>query len=92
MSLFHKLYTGFTFGMTAYGFSRGYRCEEYKNRFYTDKIFAGVVNSTMYTAPGINLFPLYRLVNRIEIDYKKKDKHAYYENYIELVGKCHDTY
>jgi hypothetical protein len=46
----------------------------------------------MYTAPGINLFPLYRLFNRIEIDYKNLDKEKHSENYRELVGKCYDTY
>ena len=92
MTIFHRLYTGFTFGMTAYGFNRGYRCEEFKNSLYTDKIFAGIINSTMYTAPGINLFPLYNLINRIEIDYRNLDKDKHSDNYRELVGKCYDTY
>lgn len=90
MTFFYKAYTGFTLGMTAYGFSRGYRCRE-PSDLYSSKITSGIVNSTMYTAPGVNLFAFVKLINRLEIDYKKLDKSKHKESYRELVGECYDT-
>jgi hypothetical protein len=92
MSIFSRAYTGFTLGMTAYGFNRGYRCEEYKDALYLEKILAGVVNSTMYTAPGVNLFAFSKLINRIEIEYRNLDKTKHSDNYKELVGQCNHTF
>lgn len=78
--------------MTTYGFHRGYRCEEFKNSSLSTKISAGIVNSTAYAPPVINLIPLSKLLNRISIHHNNLDKNKYIDNYKELVGICYDSY
>lgn len=90
MTIFNKVYFGFSIGMGMYGFSRGYRCKE--NKLYSDKIVCGTLNSIFYSAPIINIFPLYRLINRIEVEKRQLDKNKYLDIYKEVFGTCSSTY
>lgn len=94
--IFNKLYGLFTFGMASYGFSRGYRANnniEYRypdKKIYltSEKCVNGIMNSIFYAIPILNMGPLFRLINRLEIDYYKLDKENYIKNYQELAGIC----
>jgi hypothetical protein len=88
---FSRLYGGFCVSMGLYGFTRGFRSETESKRLITDKLAAGFFNSLMYSAPIVNLWPLTRLVNRLEIDYNDLEKKQYQDSFRELVGDCYDT-
>jgi hypothetical protein len=51
----------------------------------------GFFNALMYSAPIFNIWPLARLVDRLEIQYNELDKTHYKESFTELVGECYDT-
>lgn len=88
---FNKAYTTTTFALFSYGFSRGYRCQEYKQEHHSVKISAGIVNSTAYVVPVLNFYPIWNLMNRITVNYFNLDQNKHKDNYKELVGICYDT-
>jgi hypothetical protein len=91
---FGKFYTGFCFTMGLYGYTRGFRSTssyDKSPRLTTQKLSMGFFNALLYSAPVYNLWPLARLVDRLEIDYNGLDKTQYKDAFIELVGECYDT-
>lgn len=91
--IFKHGYTGFSIGMSAYGFSRGLRAQEndkYKP-LVIEKFTKAFYNSIFYIAPVFNILPTVRLLNRLEIEYKNLKKDEYKENYTEICGECYDT-
>lgn len=93
MRLLGKLYAGFSFGMSAYGFSRGYRSNvrDNKNELTSEKLISGLLNGMYYGAPVINIGPTIKLINRLEIEINNLDKDTYKDNYQEFIGICKDT-
>jgi hypothetical protein len=65
MSMFLKVYTGYSFLFGIYGFSRGIRVEDTDS--LTEKVISGTVVFTFYAIPVINIIPTIRLVNRITL-------------------------
>lgn len=77
------------FGMGVYGFSREYRANQ--SDLTSNKFFCGLFNGILYAAPVLNIFPILRLFNRLEIEYKQLDKDKYKYEYTEITGECNDT-
>lgn len=99
-SLIEKCFFTFHVGMGIYGFTRGFRSnrEHYKdfniNRklLLSERFVEGFMNASYYVVPFFNLFPLYRLVNRVEISIRGLKKEDYKNYYKEpLSGYCFDT-
>jgi hypothetical protein len=96
-----QLYKGISMGfigMGTYGFTRGFRSEYYnidkskRNMLFAERVKEGLVNSAFYVMPVWNIYPLYCLLNRIEIDTRGLNKHDYIDYYKEpLSGHCLDT-
>lgn len=83
----------FSFGI--YGFSRGFRSnDDYNsNRFFTEKLFLGTLNSIIYLTPPYNIYYLAKVLNRLEIQKKSLNKSDYKDQYIEFFGgKCDSTW
>ena len=86
MLMFDTLYKNFSLGMALYGFSRGFR-SNYKNEkrkiLTSERIINSCINSSIYVLPFFNLYQLYKLFNRIEVDARQLDKESYKELYQE---------
>lgn len=93
MSFIGKTYFTFCSGMGIYGFTRGYRSNIHKDReaLTAEKCINGIVNGICYAAPILNMGPTFRLLNRLEIEYKNLNKEEHKSNYEEFMGMCNDT-
>lgn len=94
MSKFFKIYSGFCTISGIYGFSRGLRSQSWdnKDKLIVNKFIGSFVNGILYSIPIYNTIYLAQLINRIEIKYRNLDPEKYQSNYIELDGKCNDTF
>jgi hypothetical protein len=93
MNIPTKLYGTFCIGMGLYGFTRGYRSfnSKDKERLTSDKITNAIFNALFYAAPIANIGPTIRLINRLEIEHKGLNMNDYKDNYREFVGDCEET-
>ena len=93
MAFLTKLYGTFCVGMGAYGFSRGYRAYSGKEdtNLTSNKVVHGIINGMTYGAPVLNMWPTFRLLNRLEIECRKLNKDNYQSNYEECIGVCKET-
>jgi len=93
MSFIGKTYFTFCASMGVYGFTRGYRSTIHKDReaLTAEKCVIGFINGICYVAPILNIGPTFRLLNRLEIEYKNLDKEQHKSNYEEYMGICKDT-
>lgn len=92
-SHFAKALMGFCSTMSVYGFSRGYRAHliNDKELLTSDKIANATINSLLYAVPIVNIVPIIKLINRLEIEHKRLHKDDYKSSYSEFVGNCMDT-
>lgn len=92
-SRFGKVFVGFCSTMSVYGFTRGYRVQEFCNKelLTSDKITNATINSLLYAVPIVNIVPIIKLINRLEIEHKRLQKDDYKSSYSEFVGNCMDT-
>lgn len=93
MSFLGKTYIAFCSGMGIYGFTRGYRSNirEDKENLTAEKCLSGILNGICYAVPIANIGPTFRLINRLEIEYKNLNKEEHKSNYEEFIGICKDT-
>jgi hypothetical protein len=93
MALLTKLYGTFCVGMGTYGFTRGYRAYSgtEDTNLTCDKVLQGVINGMAYGAPILNMWPTFRLLNRLEIECRSLNKDNYQSNYEEFIGVCKET-
>jgi hypothetical protein len=74
-----------------YGFSREYRSKA-ENRFFTEKLSMSVLNGIIYMVPPYNIYYLYKLLNRLEIEKRKWNTLDYKDQYTEFLGNiCYST-
>lgn len=92
--MFSRSLTTFCTCMGIYGFSRGYRSEQFDGscRLTTDKISSSIFNGMLYSIPVYNLLHFSRLLNRLEIEHKNLDKEKYKSEYKEINGECKSTF
>jgi len=90
-SHFAKALIGFCSTMSVYGFTRGYRVQYNKELLTSDKIANATINSLLYAVPIVNIVPIIKLINRLEIEHKRLHKDDYKSSYSEFVGNCMDT-
>lgn len=100
-----KAFWTFNFTFGAYGFTRGFRTNNdqsfirsitqdtsQRKMLLSERVFEGSINSIIYFSPFWNLYPLYRLFNRLEISIRGLNKDDYISYYKEpLSGYCFDT-
>ena len=93
MSFLGKAYATFCSGMGVYGFTRGYRSNIHTNKepLTAEKCVSGLLNGICYGAPIFNVGPMFRLLNRLEIEHKNLNKDEHKSNYQEFMGVCNDT-
>ena len=93
MSFLGKAYISFCTGMGVYGFTRGYRSNIHKDResLTAEKCVSGLLNGICYGTPIFNIGPIFRLVNRLEIQHKSLNKEEHKSNYEEFMGICNET-
>ena len=91
--MFSRSLTMFCTCMGMYGFSRGYRSENFDGRdklttkLTTTRITTSIINGVLYSAPIFNLYYFSKLLNRLEIEHKQLDPKEFPSEYREIDGE-----
>ena len=98
--MFSRSLTTFCTCMGMYGFSRGYRSEQFdgrhkmitRHKLTTDRITTSVLNGMLYSVPIFNLYYVSKLLNRLEIEHRNLDPKEFPSEYREIDGECKSTF
>jgi hypothetical protein len=82
-----KAFTTLYASFGAYGFWRQYNIiPSDRERFFTEKVFFSLTNTSLYLLPPYNIYAFIKLLNRLEIQSKGFDKTLYKDQYTEFFG------
>ena len=87
----NKIVVLWQISMFPYGIYRQWNCE-HKPPFnlFGHRVLGSLGNGIVYVSP-FGICKLFDLVNRLDIEYNKRDKTQYISPYFELFGKNYNT-
>lgn len=86
-----RFYLPFCTGMTFYGFSRSWRSKSDEHELGVDKCIRSIFNGIAYAVPPYQIYALYSLTRRIEIEMSLSNKETHKDAFKEIGGYCYDT-
>jgi len=98
-NMMKNIYFTFSGAFGLYGISRQWRAEINQNIIIpntnvtkVERLIFSITNGFLYSTPGLNLYYMYNLYDRIGIKYYNKKMNTLNDSYREFLGVCKKTF